>query len=363
MKKREIDLNQANCTQLSWEAPVQLKKSNKSDVGNGFLIEAFTGEVIPRWWGTLAIDIQGIQARKSIPVLMNHSSGQIVGHSTDTYKEGSFYVEGQFSGVTEEAKKVKGLADEGFPWQASIGVRALKVLSLEKNASMVVNGISVDGPADVWIESEVFETSFVPLGADSNTSIARFSRFKEKAAPEGDSSPDNSMENNSHEEEYFMEFTIENLKVKAPELLEKIKADAADEARKEALKEGLKQGAEIERKRIQEVMAQDMPGHDALIQKLAFDGKTTGPEAAVQILAAERQIRTVAQENLEADAIAPVNTPAADPTQTTNSKTVTAENFSQHRDLYEEFNGSFEMYEAYQDALKTHEINILGGKR
>lgn len=49
-----------------------------------------------------------------------------------------------------------------------------------------------------------------------------------------------------------------------------------------------KAGADAERQRIQDVKAQGMAGHEQLIQTLMFDGKTTGPEAAVQVLAAHR---------------------------------------------------------------------------
>lgn len=47
-------------------------------------------------------------------------------------------------------------------------------------------------------------------------------------------------------------------------------------------------GATAERDRITAVRAQSLPGHEALIDKLAFDGKTTGPEAAVAVLSAVR---------------------------------------------------------------------------
>ncbi len=56
-----------------------------------------------------------------------------------------------------------------------------------------------------------------------------------------------------------------------------------------------------ERERIQSVMAQSMPGHESLIETLAFDGKTTGPEAAVQILQAEKgKVKKIA-DDLHAD--------------------------------------------------------------
>lgn len=44
--------------------------------------------------------------------------------------------------------------------------------------------------------------------------------------------------------------------------------------------------AEKERQRVQAVLAQSMPGHEALVNALAFDGKTTGPEAAAAVIRA-----------------------------------------------------------------------------
>ena len=52
---------------------------------------------------------------------------------------------------------------------------------------------------------------------------------------------------------------------------------------------GLTAGAEGERARIQAVRAAALPGHEVLIDTMAFDGKTTGGEAALAVLAAERE--------------------------------------------------------------------------
>ena len=70
--------------------------------------------------------------------------------------------------------------------------------------------------------------------------------------------------------------------------------------------EGLTLGAEQERKRIQDVQAQVLPGHQALVQSLMFDGMTTGPEAAVKVLAAERAGKQTKLEQFFADAPQPV---------------------------------------------------------
>lgn len=53
--------------------------------------------------------------------------------------------------------------------------------------------------------------------------------------------------------------------------------------------EGHQAGAAAERARIQGVRAQSMPGHEALIEKLAFDGHTTGEQAAVALVSAMRE--------------------------------------------------------------------------
>jgi signal peptide peptidase SppA len=80
--------------------------------------------------------------------------------------------------------------------------------------------------------------------------------------------------------------------------------EAADQLTREEI---MAQGAAAERQRIADVRAQSIPGHEDLIEALAFDGKTTGPEAAVAILSAERTLRASALANLQADAPKPLN--------------------------------------------------------
>lgn len=52
----------------------------------------------------------------------------------------------------------------------------------------------------------------------------------------------------------------------------------------------MKAGADAERARIQGVRAQSMPGHEALIETLAFDGTTQPGDAAIQVNAAQRKL-------------------------------------------------------------------------
>jgi len=66
------------------------------------------------------------------------------------------------------------------------------------------------------------------------------------------------------------------------------------------------EGAVSERDRIAAVRAQAMPGHEALIEQLAADGHTSGPEAALAVLAAEKAIRSSQATARHAEAPAPL---------------------------------------------------------
>lgn len=101
--------------------------------------------------------------------------------------------------------------------------------------------------------------------------------------------------------------TIQGVSMDAKELAAKFVAENAEAA---AMLRA--EGAEAERARIQAVREQTMPGHEALIEALAFDGKTTGPEAAVQVLAAERARVSGAAAARAAEAPAPVPTAGND---------------------------------------------------
>jgi signal peptide peptidase SppA len=70
--------------------------------------------------------------------------------------------------------------------------------------------------------------------------------------------------------------------------------------------EGRVEGAMGERDRIAAVRSQSLPGHEALIEQLAADGHTTGPEAAMAVVAAEAALRQEQAQARQDDAIEPV---------------------------------------------------------
>ena len=72
------------------------------------------------------------------------------------------------------------------------------------------------------------------------------------------------------------------------------------------LAEGRAAGAADERNRILQIEAAALPGHDALVARLKADGSVSAGDAALQILAAERQTQANAAAAHQADAPAPV---------------------------------------------------------
>lgn len=104
----------------------------------------------------------------------------------------------------------------------------------------------------------------------------------------------------------------------------------AEEFRKEGRESALEgadairaEGATAERARIQAVREQSMPGHEALIETLMFDGVTTGEQAAVKVLSAEKTARGNRLDDLRADAPEPIpnaDAPGPEPTVTWQRK-------------------------------------------
>ena len=115
--------------------------------------------------------------------------------------------------------------------------------------------------------------------------------------------------------------TRDELVLAYPDICASLRKEATDEGYKAGFakgkEEGIAQGAEFERSRIRAVEEQLIGGHEVLIQALKYDGKTSGPEAAVKVLAAEKQAGTVNLQKMKAmkpvKEEAGVETPKNDP--------------------------------------------------
>ncbi|GJQ59780.1 MAG: hypothetical protein SCALA701_25810 [Candidatus Scalindua sp.] len=96
---------------------------------------------------------------------------------------------------------------------------------------------------------------------------------------------------------------------------------------------GISEGAKSEAERIKAVEGQSLPGHEALVEKLKYDGKTTGEQAAVTILAAEKNRNAKGLNTLANEAVKPVDEEAEtnEESDKKDFKTLVAEYQAEHK--------------------------------
>jgi len=139
-----------------------------------FVGNAYTGDVMMPggWWDPIIVDLDGVNIpAQQRPVLRQHDHEQIVGHTSEvTVTPEGIQIAGVFSGQPEHVEKVTFPARNGFAWQLSIGADPIRTEFLERGEEATVNGRTVTGPLVISRETRLGEISFVPLGADGNTS-------------------------------------------------------------------------------------------------------------------------------------------------------------------------------------------------
>jgi hypothetical protein len=266
---------------LSLATPVELQTGDE-DQPDSFLITAYTGQVIDRgWWGKLVIDTAGIRTKAKLPVLREHARDRVVGFGVKTWKDGAtLFIRGDYSGKTRDAREVRDLAQEGFPWQASVGVWPKKVKMLESDKEeLEVNGRVLKGPLEIWTESEVKEVSFVALGADDETAAINFAQdgpavkvHIERGQPQ------------THKEEVPMAITLSQMEAESPELLQEIRNQAREE------------GAQAERSRVLEILGAD---GDPEVCLRAIEAGTPAADTFKLLFAAEKAKRSDALAHLK----------------------------------------------------------------
>jgi len=141
-----------------------------------FAMDAYNGGPMRFAWSKVpvVVDIAGMDlGNKSRPILRDHDAQRIVGHSDRIIAAaGSLHVEGTASAVGPDALEVVAAADNGFPWQASIGCDIHDAEDVAHGQTATANGQTFAGPMMIVRSSRLGEISFVALGADDST-IAR----------------------------------------------------------------------------------------------------------------------------------------------------------------------------------------------
>lgn len=141
-----------------------------------FKITAYTGGAmqLEGFFHPVVVDLEGMATKSAaLPILKSHQRDLIVGH-TDAIdiKASKINLSGVMSGIGDAAKEVAALADNGFPWQASIGATVQKLEFVAENQTAKANGKTFSGPVYIARKTVLAEVSFVPIGGDGATSAS-----------------------------------------------------------------------------------------------------------------------------------------------------------------------------------------------
>ncbi len=137
-----------------------------------FKMIGYAGSVVQSsWWGRLVFDVSGMSMKDRLPVLREHERDRAVGVLDKLTKEPSRLVGEGYFVDSADGLEVQALLKAGFPFQASVGIAINEVDEIGNDESVIVNGMSYEGPLVVVRLSDVHEISAVTLGADSQTSI------------------------------------------------------------------------------------------------------------------------------------------------------------------------------------------------
>jgi len=182
----------------------------------------------------------------------------------------------------------------------------------------------------------------------------------------------NDFQKNLTQEEDMPDITFDLIQNEHPEIVSEILSGVDADYIRENLPDVVAQmktdyftdGADTERRRIQAVRDQSMPGHEKLIDELMFDGSTTGEQAAVKILQAEKKMREQMKTDLADDAPDAIEQPPTDNVDTVNDEHLPIDKrcearWEKDKELQKEFMGDFDGYLAYEKALDAGKVKVL----
>jgi len=158
---------------LHFNAKLNLSASGKQ---RRFSILAYSGGLLPveGFPVPVIVDLQGLDTSTSIPILIDHTATveNTLGLTDQIQNDGrSLTLSGPVTGVSVTARQVLDQSSAGHTWQASIGASVIEAQRIATGDSVTVNGQRFVGPVIVARRSVLKETSVLPMGADSTTSV------------------------------------------------------------------------------------------------------------------------------------------------------------------------------------------------
>jgi hypothetical protein len=141
-----------------------------------FTMKAYDGDVMDvNGWGLVVIDVAGLKASDSTPILYGHdrrSLDSVLGMTDRVVLDNAVTASGTIMATEGTADRVVSLARNGYKFQASVGVEPKSTKDIDEGETVEVNGRVIEGPLTLVQAGTLREISIVPLGADSDTETA-----------------------------------------------------------------------------------------------------------------------------------------------------------------------------------------------
>ena len=160
---------------LNFDAFLRLK-ANGPGKPKRFSILAYSGGtlMVEGFAQPVVVDLSGLELPASIPILIDHQKTveATLGLTDNIQNDGAKLVlAGTVTGQSATARQVLSQAAAGHTWQASIGAMVIEQEDIAAGVSATVNGQTFVGPVIIARRSVLRETSVLPMGADSTTSV------------------------------------------------------------------------------------------------------------------------------------------------------------------------------------------------
>jgi phage major head subunit gpT-like protein len=174
---------------LNFPAFVRLK-ANGAGKPKRFQILAYSGGKlnVEGFANAVVVDLAGLETPNAIPILIDHTKTveATLGLTDNIKNDGkALTLSGVVTGQSATALQVLAQSAAGHTWQASIGAMVIESEELAAGQTATVNGQTFEGPVTIARRSVLRETSVLPMGADSTTTVnlaASARRFLKGAA-------------------------------------------------------------------------------------------------------------------------------------------------------------------------------------
>ena len=122
----------------------------------------------------VVVDLAGLVIDHNIPILVDHTKSveATLGLTDSIVNDGkSLVLSGVVTGQSSLCQQVIAQAAAGHTWQASIGALVTDSYEIQPGQTVEVNSQTFTGPCIVARSASLRETSVLPVGADSSTSV------------------------------------------------------------------------------------------------------------------------------------------------------------------------------------------------